>query len=422
MNFKLVAIVEVKKDYLIRPLSTNKTVGKNNYVMKYEFDFIEMSKIRDFFILENVLKNGEPYRFMHTAHILQSFYFLGGFLEENTPEESYKNFIEGRKKAGEEYISLENFLVLRELTNKVASSNFDSKFFAYLLATHDIGCISGESRHFIRSGEMSKPRFKELGYNEDYCEIARIINGNHSLLGDILIGEGTPDYAISIYDKLSELSLCIGKPADYGWKLLFLLNALDVHSAYNGFLTEKKVQELHQLQDREALLSLKNSWGISRQKLLGIVDSSKDDEIDHHYIAIFFNKVSQYFQTHHPHITLIPDVNSLYMQYCYDRIRDMNMTDSRIFLNKLAVVDHLIKQLTDNQHFCITFKSGKDHNMDRMVEFISNDFFVECVSVRDKELYTHDGLRILFQGYIGEFYFEITDDGYLEIDDVRIQN
>jgi hypothetical protein len=156
--------------------------------------------------------------------------------------------------------------------------------------------------------------------------------------------------------------------------------------------------------------------------MLGIIGSGKDEDIDHSSFSIFLSNVSSYFRTHHPSITLIPDVNNLYMQYCYDRIKGMNKTDACIFLNKLASADHLIKQLTGNAHFCITFKSGKAHSMDVMQKFISNDFFVDCVSVGEKELFSHDGLSILFQGEISGLKFEITKDGYLEIDDVSIQN
>lgn len=401
MRFKLVSIMEEQTNTLLKPLLNVKAKGLNNYVMRYAYKPEKMSKIQDFWKLKDVIKNGEPYRWMHTEHMLQSFYVLRGSFAEATSEESYKIFIEGRNKRGEEYISFKNFLSLRELTKEITSNEFDSKFLAYLIATHDIGCIKGEARHFIRSGEMSVSIFKELGYNEAHVEMARLINGNHTLIGEILLGEGTPEYAISIYNKLASLSLEMGEPSDYGWHLLFILTAIDIHSAYRGFLTNKKYEDLCKTRDLKEIESKNENWINERKVLLGFPDAE-----------------------------FVPEFQNLYMQYVDGRLKQLKQEDSASavwLLNKLSQLFEYLRntRIKDREthkyvpldFFCITFKSGNGHDGNVMSHITKSEGII-TLNLDKIPHSNEDGIVILLEGTFCGLPFCVTSDGYIEIDDV----
>ncbi len=399
MRFKVIAFGE-NKDHLLNPIiGAPIVIGKNNYVMRYAYDKAQTDKIRDFSLLERAMKGGESYRLIHTEYMLQSLILLTKN-SEVTAEAAYEMFIEGRGNTREHYLSFEQFVEFRNFARETLTDPKDFKYLEYLLATHDIGCIYGEARHFVRSGDMSKVIFKELGYSVAQSEMARLINGNHSLLGDILLGEGTPDYAIGIYNELSRLSVEMGKSSDFGWRLLFILNVLDVHSAYNGFLTVEKMKELNLLIGIDEMIRLDKDWINLRKPLLGFTNAE-----------------------------FVPEFKNLYLQYCYDRLQHMKPEAAVWLLNALAKLDNSfkysvikVKDPVSNtdvavKAFCITFKSGKHHNLDKMHEITKGNLTI-TYNIDQMTHQGEDGNIILLEGNFCGLPFTVTSDGYLEIDDV----
>ncbi|GEM_PF-3005122 len=390
MNMKIVAFGGISKNSLIIPIPEKITVGKPGYSMWNRFNDEQIAKIPDLLRLKDVMRNGEPYRWMHTEHMIQSLYLLYG--AGMSEKESYHKFIDGRGSEGEHYLSISQFNEIKSFLLKTISDQDDFRFLEYIIATHDIGCIYGEAKHFIRSGEMSTKIFKELGFSDDMAEIARTVNGNHSLLGDIILGEGAPAYAVQVYRDLAALSVKAGKSADYGWKMLFILNAIDVHSAYRGFLTRQKVQDLQYLKDIDALITIDSDWIANRMVMLGIGSGE-----------------------------FVPEVKNVYLQYCYDRLQDMGSEQVVVLLNRLSLLDKELKTEMPGKFFCITFKSGKNHDESIMERFVSGKY--EVSYNRNFIPYkAADGNMVLLEGKVCGLPFAITSDGYLEIDDTPKAN
>lgn len=385
MKTKIVSLFDINLKSLIEPLENKVVVG--GYPMWYRYNETEIAKIPEFGKLtEKLNNNGDPYRWIHTEYMLQSLYLIAN--PDN--KASYQKFIEGRGNGLDPYLSLNQFDDLRALVFQTLKDSKDFKFMERLIATHDVGCIYGEARHFVRSGAMSVDIFKQLGFSDDMAEMAGLINGNHSLLGDILLGEGTPDFAIKVYRKMSDLSVKMGKSIDYGWRLLFILNAIDVDAAYRGFLTQSKFQELQTVRDFSHLLELDAVWENHRKVLLGL--PAESETVD-------------WFK-------------DLYLQYCYDRIREMDTDDAYKLLNTLSVLDYRLKQEVPGKFFCITFKSGKLHDLSLMKEFVDKEFAYDYNKEHEPFL-REDGNLVLFQGVVNGLPFQIMSDGYLEINDTN---
>jgi hypothetical protein len=398
MKYKVVAVGDLK-EFLVKPMANSIKVGVDKFVMCYEENPAALTRISGFDSLRQLLKEKdtpETYRLYHTLYMLQCLHLLFNKEGKSVLVDKYNKFIAERQFNNEQYFGYDQFLVLSTIVHETIFDDKEFKYMELLVATHDLGCIGGDVRHFGRSGEMSKSVFKELGYNEVQAEMARVINGNHTLLGEILLGEGAPEHAINLYEKLAGLSIQMGKSPDYGWHLLFILTALDIHAAYSGRLTYKKYAELHELRGLNELKLKNENWINERKKLLLLPDAE-----------------------------FVPEFKYLHMQYCANRLNQLRTADPAAavwLLNKLSnllgFLNVMKKGLNlDSLQIIITFKSGLGHCDEMMRNISKGDGIITFNTdrTRDKD---EDGKTILFEGTFCGLPFTFTADGYVLIDDV----
>jgi len=306
-------------------------------------------------------------RYEHTLILLESFYRL--------VNNDYAHFIRLAERISHEgTLSTKQFQEMKAIAKQVLCTERDQFFFYLLLLTHDYGAIDGESRHFIKSGTLCVPEFEQAEFNNTKIELAKIIVGNHSYMGDLLLGEGNITYGLELYSKIEVLS---STPEKY-WKMLWLLTLIDINAAGEGFLSNYRYTAIKQVDRLEGLSSQKTDWYKNRYQYLGK---------DKNFYAQYKNKLS-------------PNLKDVYLQYFHNIA---NLIDD---LSLISILNHCSEflQIRDSGRLAkfsfITFSRDTKEFLPNILKIAQLD---QTITLTSKTA-----------GVINGIEFNITDDGYLE--------
>jgi len=193
---------------------------------------------------ENVNYKELAYRYQHTLRLIEC---LSAILRGD-----YTGFqrldIRAMDK-GEQYLTESQFEKLSERVWFVLNTPKKRRFMMLLALTHDYGCLYDLPTHFIISGDVCVNDFQMMGYSKQ-APLARLIVGNHSYFGDLLLGEVSFDYG----KKLIKNAEVMGEDSNDFWHLLWILNVLDINSVNGGFLSKEKYIELSLLYNKEGIV------------------------------------------------------------------------------------------------------------------------------------------------------------------------
>ncbi|HAR61971.1 MAG: hypothetical protein DKM50_10875 [Candidatus Margulisiibacteriota bacterium] len=355
------------------------TDNKPYFSIKNLFDGPQLRTTFEALLLERYprlqeLKNSELVRnnytrYEHTKKTLLSYHQL--------VQNDYKNFNhldELAVEKGAHPITIDQFTTLRELTLEYTQTLRDEHYLFLILLTHDYGTIYGNSRHFIKSGEICRNDFINDGYSDYETRLAQIINSNHSYLGDLFLGEASVNYGLDLITEIEHDNY----PAKRFWDLLIILTTIDIHSTKDGFLGKEKINALFSVNDRTKLGQLKNIWQRERfRHLIGQPD---------------------FYQRHQN--TLPPAVEKIYFQYFWYIAQELSAPE---LVEIFSIAGNLLE--LSNKGFLETFK---------YITF-SGDGMKEITRI--KEMLTARTEIILINkltGKVGNTNFSISNDGYLE--------
>ena len=161
------------------------------------------------------LKIGNLERYVHTLRLLENYMAL--------INNDFSTFTARMEH------STEDFDDLRELA--VNSYTDDPLMMISCIMAHDYGTEDKTqiAYHFPISAEKCVPEFIEnLRFTQSRLDTAKLIIGNHSYFGDLLLGEASFGY----YQSLKNNILKTGTQQDFN--TLILLNILDTHSGFYG--------------------------------------------------------------------------------------------------------------------------------------------------------------------------------------------
>ncbi len=248
--------------------------------------------LKDFPILVEMGKLENKYRFNHTFVLLDSLYAL----IDPDVKAGHAKFTRTAQVAldrGEKSLSLKSFEKIRERVKPLVEQNL--LFTTALCATHDYGTLDKDkvARHFVYSGFMCREDFEKLGFNSKDVELAVLIIGNHSYLGDFLLGEATEKYSDYLEEQFAKVS-----DKKKAFELLWLLTVLDINGAGGGFITEDKMIDLWKLSSFE---QLRANFGTTAQEILQARVRFLNKKLDAAKVELSFNEA--------------------YMQYIYDIIK-----------------------------------------------------------------------------------------------------
>ena len=308
-------------------------------------------------------------RYEHTLLLLKSFHHL--------THNNYSAFLRlAPRVAAEECLTQTQFDAMHSLFKSLLVSEKDTLFFFLLMITHDYGAIHGESRHFVRSGELCSQDFKKEEFSDDEIKIAKLLVGNHSYMGDLFLGEGNIEYGLFLYSELENLS---STPEKY-WSMLRLLTLLDINSAGEGYLSQFRFNALSKIETISGLKELKRFWYKDRFEYLG-----KTTDFYNHYQE-----------------KLSPKVKQVYLQYFHNIVENLSDLELVNILNNCCLFLDLRESTKMNYFHFITFSGDKKENLLK----------IRRIGNSQPDIIIHNKNS----GLINEIPFTVTDDGYLEFD------
>lgn len=307
-------------------------------------------------------------RYDHTIRLLNSFYQV---IEDDY--QSFRHLDPQAQAKGLHPLTQSQFNHLRNLLLANTASSEDRHYLFLLLLTHDYGAIYGNSRHFIKSGELCPTDFLADGFSSDQARLSGLLNGNHSYLGDLFLGEGTVTYGLDLLQSVEKSPM---NPTQF-WERLFLLNALDIHSTLSGFLSREKYHYLQEVQQADNLKALEHQWAAVRFKHL-----IEDDAFYPRFKDVLPEQTAQ-----------------IYFQYVWYLAHQLSQTELTTLFKQCAqlLVLSQHKQLHPIKFF--TFSGDSPQHLAGM-----------------RQLCSGDNLRVGTpeQGSLNQIPFAITPDGYLE--------
>jgi len=190
------------------------------------------------------------YRYQHTLLMLEQFSAV--FRHDE------KHFIRLDQKAlsrGESMLTAEQFDRISERFREVLNSPKSRMIMSSMIIFHDYGCLYDFPTHFVVSGRVCKNEAQKVGLNA-HSRLIELVVGNHSYLGDLLLGEASLDHADYLLEQAKQANLDLER----FWKYLWLLNLLDINAAKGGFLSSAKYRDLDPLYNSKDVLDLKENY------------------------------------------------------------------------------------------------------------------------------------------------------------------